>query len=391
MGVTGVGSGLSIGKEVRTVSTASWATNVITYTTSAAHGLGVGARVRVTGISPSGYNGSYVTVTGTTGSTVKVANTTDPGAFSSGGSLYSIGMTTTPTRVLQLLPGETIDLDVAKIETPTLSGALLFQSATSVRQGRKRVSGNTPLLLWNRGEALLTEAMLGAIATTGSGPYTHTATPAKDLPSYTMQVSFGGTTDTIVKQATGMMVDSWEIALAAGENATLGIDWVGKDMAFSTADALDGSVPTGLSAYTYVDGTVTVGGASVGCVKNITIAGANNLASDDQCLGSSVISDQERGQFCEITGNIDFELEKTDIGYLTDFVAGTQKTVVLTLANSPSSITITFTMQWQTGITPKVSGTEKLTVSGPFKAYVTSGNTDAQTFSIVSVNADSTP
>jgi hypothetical protein len=48
-------------------------------------------------------------------------------------------------------------------------------------------------------------------------------------------------------------------------------------------------------------------------------------------------------------------------------------------------------MQWQTGITPKVSGTEKLTVSGPFKAYVTSGNTDAQTFSIVSINADSTP
>ena len=132
MGVTGVGSGLSIGKEVRTVSTASWATNVITYTTSAAHGLGVGARVRVTGISPSGYNGSYVTVTGTTGSTVKVANTTDPGAFSSGGSLYSIGMTTTPTRVLQLLPGETIDLHVAKIDTPTLSGALLFQPATSV-------------------------------------------------------------------------------------------------------------------------------------------------------------------------------------------------------------------------------------------------------------------
>lgn len=126
-----------------------------------------------------------------------------------------------------------------------------------------------------------------------------------------------GTTDTIVKQATGMMVDSWEIALAAGENATLGIHWVGKDMAFSTADALDGSVPTGLSAYTYIDGTVTVGGASVGCVKNITIAGANNLASDDQCLGSSVISDQERDQFCEITGNIDFELEKTDTGYLT--------------------------------------------------------------------------
>jgi hypothetical protein len=65
--------------------------------------------------------------------------------------------------------------------------------------------------------------------------------------------------------------------------------------------------------------------------------------------------------------------------------------LVLALVNGASSITITLTMQWQTGITPKVSGTEKLVVSGPYKAYVTSGNTDAQTFSIVTVNADSTP
>jgi hypothetical protein len=390
MSVTGVGSGLSLAKEVRTVSNATWATNVATLTTSAAHGLAVGARIRVAGVTPSGYNGIYTTTTGTTGSTVKYAKTSDPGAFSAAGLLYSIGMTTTPTRVLQLI-SESLDLDVAKLETPTLSGGTLFQQATSVRQGRKRVAGDTALLLWTKGEALLFEAMLGAIATTGAGPYTHTATPYKYLPSYTMQVAFGATTDTMVKQATGMMVDSWEIALAAGENATLGLSWVGKDMAFTTGDALDGTAPSGITAYNYVDGTITVGGSSVGCVKNITIAGNNNLASDDMCIGTSVISDQERGQFAEITGTIEFELEATDVSYLTDYVAGTQKTVVLTLANSPSSITITFTMQWQTGITPKVSGTEKLTVSGPFKAYVTSGNTDAQTFSIVSINADSTP
>jgi len=391
MGVTGVGSGLSIGKEVRTVSTASWATNVITYTTSAAHGLAVGDRVRVTGISPSGYNGIYTTVTGTTGSTVKVANTTDPGAYSSGGSLYSIGMTTTPTRVLKLLPGETVDLDVAKIETPTLSGASLFQQANAVRQGRKRVSGDTPLLLWTKGEALLFEAMLGTIATTGAGPYTHTATPSKYLPSYTMQVSFGGTTASLVKEATGMMVDSWEIGLSINELATLGLSWVGKNMTFTQNDALDGTDPTGQTAYAYVDGAVTVGGTSVGCVKNITISGNNNLISDDTCVGSSVISDQERGQFCEITGTVEFELEASDIGYLSDFTSGTQKTLVLALTNGSSSITITLTMQWQTGVTPKVSGADKLTVSGPFKAFVTSGNTDAQTFSIVAVNADSTP
>lgn len=390
MAVTGVGSGLSIAKEVRTVSNATWATSVATLTTSAAHGLAVGDRIRVTGVTPSGYNGIYTTTTGTTGSTVKYAKTSDPGSFSAAGSLYSVGMTTTPTRVLQLL-SESIDLDVAKIETPTLSGGSLFQQASAVRQGRKLVSGDTQLLLWNKGEALLFEAMLGAIATTGSGPYTHTATPFKYLPSYTMQVSLGATSDTVVKQATGMMVDSWEIGLAINENATLGLTWVGKDMTFATGDALDGTAPTGITAYAYVDGAVTVGGSSIGCVKSITISGANNLVSDDTCIGSSEISDQERGQFCDITGTVEFELEPTDIGYLTDFVAGTQKTLVLALTNGSSSITITLTMQWQTGITPKVEGTDKITVSGPFKGFVTSGNTDAQTLSIVAVNADSTP
>lgn len=390
MAVTGVGSGLSIGKEVRTVSGATWSTGVATYTTSAAHGLGVGARVRITGINPSGYNVIGTTVTGTTGSTVKVAITSDPGSFVSGGFLWSIGMTTTPTRVLKLL-SESIDQDIAKIETPTLSGASLFQQAAAVRQGRTLVSGDTQLLLWNKGEALLFEAMLGTIATTGSGPYTHTASPSKYLPSYTMQVTEGGTSAVFRKQMVGMMVDSWEIGLSINENATLGLTWVGNGISYTGSGSLDGSDPTGQTAYAYVDGAVTVDGSSIGCVKNITISGANNLISDDTCIGRTTISDPERGQFCEITGQVEFELEASDIGYLTDFVNGTQKALVLTLTNGSSSITISMTMQWQTGITPKVGGVDKITVTGPYKAYVTSGNTDAQTFSIVAVNADSTP
>ena len=193
------------------------------------------------------------------------------------------------------------------------------------------------------------------------------------------------------KQAVGMMVDSWEIALAINENATLGITWVGNGISYTGSGSLDGTDPTGQTAYSYVDGAVTVGGSSIGCVKNITISGNNNLNSDDTCIGRTTISDPERGQFMEITGNVEFELEASDVGYLTDFTNGTQKTLVLALTNGSSSITITLTMQWQTGITPKVAGTDKITVTGPYKAYVTSGNTDAQTFSIVAVNADSTP
>ena len=101
MGVSGLGSGLSIAKEFRTVSAATWASDEITLTTGSAHGLAVGARVRVVNIAgaTSSYNGDYVTVTGTTGSTIVVARDDDPGAStivstgdpSTHSAVYSIG------------------------------------------------------------------------------------------------------------------------------------------------------------------------------------------------------------------------------------------------------------------------------------------------------------
>lgn len=70
-----------------TVSTATWGSNQITFTTGAAHGISVGDMITVTGVTPSGYNGTYVTVTGTTGSTIVVAKTTNPGTYSTGGTV----------------------------------------------------------------------------------------------------------------------------------------------------------------------------------------------------------------------------------------------------------------------------------------------------------------
>lgn len=67
----------------------AWSANVITFTTTTAHDLLPGYRVTVTGVTPAGYNGIYdvVSVPTGTGVTFTVANTTDPGAWSSGGDL----------------------------------------------------------------------------------------------------------------------------------------------------------------------------------------------------------------------------------------------------------------------------------------------------------------
>lgn len=50
-----------------------------TLTTSASHGLSPGDSIEVEGVSPSGYNGTWTADTGTTGSTIVVTTTANPG------------------------------------------------------------------------------------------------------------------------------------------------------------------------------------------------------------------------------------------------------------------------------------------------------------------------
>lgn len=74
------------------ITAASWLSGVATLTIGT-HSLTVGTTIYVSGVSPSGYNGKYV-ITAVTGTTVKYALTTNPGAYSSG------GMLTTPTAIV---------------------------------------------------------------------------------------------------------------------------------------------------------------------------------------------------------------------------------------------------------------------------------------------------
>jgi receptor-binding and translocation channel-forming TcA subunit of Tc toxin/ABC toxin-like protein/neuraminidase-like protein/virulence plasmid A protein len=69
----------------KTITGATWATGTATYT-SAAHGYVVGDVVKIASITPSGYNVAAGLVTAATTSTFGVAVTSDPGAYTSGGT-----------------------------------------------------------------------------------------------------------------------------------------------------------------------------------------------------------------------------------------------------------------------------------------------------------------
>lgn len=73
-----------------TISTASWTTGTVTFTVADTTGLEVGGRVYVTGITPAAYNGTYAVTGVPNGTTFEVALESDPGAYTSGGTVTSI-------------------------------------------------------------------------------------------------------------------------------------------------------------------------------------------------------------------------------------------------------------------------------------------------------------
>lgn len=67
------------------ITTASWASSVATYTTSAAHGFTVGQSIRISGIKPLGYNQLATVVATPTSTTFTAALASNPGSYTSGG------------------------------------------------------------------------------------------------------------------------------------------------------------------------------------------------------------------------------------------------------------------------------------------------------------------
>lgn len=71
------------------IAAASYSTNVITFTTTTAHGVLPGQVFQIAGMTPAGYNGYWTALPGTTGTTLLAAVAADPGAESALGTLLA--------------------------------------------------------------------------------------------------------------------------------------------------------------------------------------------------------------------------------------------------------------------------------------------------------------
>lgn len=287
-----------------------------------------------------------------------------------------------------------------RIVSPTLRGGFMLRSAASQRLGKRMVQGGVQSLLHSTGASLLWEAMLGKNTTAGSGPYTHTAVlqdVGSDLPAYTIQVGLGGTTTSFTrKRILGAVCSSWQLAAAAGEAVTLGIDWVGQAAELAEGTATTGTVPSSQTYYDWRQCSVTIDTLTLDCITSFTLSGNNALNSDRYCLGQTLMSRPKRNAATEITGEVTIYLPATSATTQpSDIVdamrSSTTLDLVATFTDGTSEVEITTTALLEPTTYPAVDGEGELTMTIPFSIYrENDAATDASALTVVSTNSDAT-
>jgi len=108
------------------IQTPTYAAPNITLSTASAHNIAVGATVVVSGVTPTGYNGTWTAQSGTTGTTLVINVGSNPGAIT------AIGTVTSNTAVLSAAMTIPASTNLVFSNTPLISGADgLFATNTS--------------------------------------------------------------------------------------------------------------------------------------------------------------------------------------------------------------------------------------------------------------------
>lgn len=366
----------------------------------------------------------------------------------------SVGTPVTPTAFLPLI-SETLGQEKSRLESAAIIAGRRVLTSNEWNGGNVTVSGSVQHELYNRGLGKIFTAMFGDVATTGSGPYTHTFTPG-DLTgdALTVQVGRPATNGTVYPFTyAGMKVNSWEIACAQGEIATLGLDLVGmREFAYRTVS--DGVTTSGSKSITSstaafssddvgkpISGTGIPSGATIASVSSATAASlsANATASGTSIaftIGVALASASYPASIKPLKFNhaaitvggssvnvMSFSISgdnglNTDRRFLgteyaaegfeanlrnysgsldiefTDLTAYTRfvagTEAALVASFTSGTDSVTITTNVRfDGATPQVGGRDILTQSLPFKCIASS--TDASAITVALVNGDSTP
>ncbi|HEC09744.1 MAG TPA: hypothetical protein ENI86_09290 [Acidimicrobiales bacterium] len=296
----------------------------------------------------------------------------------------TVGTAVTVTRFYPIT-SESLKADYARIESASLRAGRVFMDPDDSASGEISVSGDIDMPLRIRDFGLWLKYCLGAVSTSGTGPYTHTFTPG-DLfgKALTVQVGrpdSGGSVRAFTYA--GVKVANFDIEAQVGSEATMKVGLIGQSESTSTSLAT-ASYTASNTLFTFVHGAFTWGGSSLP-LERVTYSGDNNLQSTRHRLGSATSTEQRAAghRAYTLTADADFE----DLTVHGQLAAGSTGTAVLTFTSGTNVLTITSKMRVD-GEVPTVGGTDEVIQPLNLKAI---GDTDAEACTITLVNADSTP
>lgn len=276
---------------------------------------------------------------------------------------------------------ESIKQEIARIESAGLRAGRRVTHAW--KSGGQTVGGSLTLELWDEPLATLLTHMFGTVATSGSGPYVHSATPGSlSGQSLTLQIGRPDIAGTVQPFTyAGCKIPSWTLTGSVGEIAQLQLDISAQSETTATALA-SASYPTA-APFVFTEGSLSIGGTAVAVIQEMSLSGNNTLATDRHRIGAATVQEQLEAGLREYTGSLTADFE--DLTAYNRFVNGTEVAQVMKFDNGTDDLTITTNTRYD-GETPAVGGPEQLTQPLPFKAL--SGTSDAAAITCVLTNAE---
>lgn len=252
-----------------------------------------------------------------------------------------------------------------------------------VSPGPRTVGGTVSCELMPQPLAMLLRHMFGTVNTTGSGPYTHTASPGTlNGKSFTAQFGIGDTGSTVRPFTfAGCKLPGWSIKASAGEIAQLDLEISAKD--YVTATVLASASYPDRCPFTFVHGSVSLGGSSLAQIKDVELAATVPLRTDGFYLGAATIREQLEAGRRSYVFNVTTEFESLTVHDL----ANTTSEVILTFNNGTETLTITSDC-WVQPTMPTVQGVDAMNELQ--LELVAKGATDADAITAVLINSETT-
>lgn len=292
----------------------------------------------------------------------------------------SVGASATPTKFLPFR-SENLKQNINYLDTQTLSSRLTLRKT---KKGTSTVEGSFTTELPNTTLATLLKHAMGAVSTSGAGPYVHTFTPGTTTAlGLTVQVGRPDASGTVQPFTyAGCKVASFTIAATQGEIATLVVNLIG--MSETTGASLaTASYDSAWSPFVFTEASLTVAAGAENAVREFNLTGNNQIQPRFR-LGSGVSKNPLGIGVREYTGTV-----TVDFDGLTDynrFVNGTESALVTTFNNGTQTLVITQNVQF-VGETPEVSGNDLLAHNMPYRAL--SATSDASAVTMVLTNSES--